>query len=321
MEFVTGQELSIAIQAVLAGRRKDMAVAFWGRGACDRLTLPPDASGSRVACDARSGGCNPSALADLLERNVTIRDVSGLHAKVYIGDKGAVICSANASANGLGEESKELFDSLEAGYVTEQQEDIEKALQWFRAIYDQGDDVTKSDLPEIRALWRERQKHRPARSKRLLDALRNAPDQLRGRGLKVAIYTSVDPPPSVERAYKQSVFYDAKTYRSLSHYPFFWDAKDWKVGVGDLILCFEGDEQRKIACYGTWRVQAVIDGGIVVPAGEYVRDPFRLKLPQSDARDLAKQVQSLVNGGVLEMDGPLLAIEAFAQKLRKSGSK
>jgi hypothetical protein len=34
-------------------------VAFWGGDACEKLHIPSDGHGSRIACDARSGACNP----------------------------------------------------------------------------------------------------------------------------------------------------------------------------------------------------------------------------------------------------------------------
>jgi hypothetical protein len=163
MNFLHGSALSAAIRNTLNGRRADIAVAFWGDGACKLLAIPFNAKGSRVACDARSGAGNPSAISDLMKRNVAIVDVRGLHAKVYIGEKGVIISSANASANGLGEEGEEILAGLEAGYLTQRREDIELARQWFEDLYTDGKPVTEDDLPELRKLWTQRQLHRPTR--------------------------------------------------------------------------------------------------------------------------------------------------------------
>jgi hypothetical protein len=57
--------------------------------------------------------------------------LAALHAKVYIGEKGVIISSANASANGLGEEGDELLAGLEVGYFTTRQNDLELARRWF----------------------------------------------------------------------------------------------------------------------------------------------------------------------------------------------
>jgi hypothetical protein len=317
MKFVNGSELSKAIQAVLVGRGADMAVAFWGRGACERLALPRNANGTRVACDARSGGVNPAALADLLKRKAAVVDVPGLHAKVYIGEEGVVITSANASANGLGEEGEEVSDGLEAGYITERRKDIEVARQWFETIYKQGEPVTKSDLPELRALWRERQTHRPIRagSTSFMEVLLTQSELLRDRNLKVAIYSTEDAPAGVENAYKRSPFYDPSTYESERGYPFFWETEGWSVKVGDLILCFEGEE-KEITCEGVWLVQGILKGGAII-ATKYVRNPIRLRLPRSDERKLAKLVKPLVDSGVLNMDGSLISIAGFARALTR----
>ena len=130
-----------------------MGIAFWSDWTCERLKLPADASGSRVACDARSGACDPSVLADPLNRNVSIVDVPGLHAKVYTGNKGVVITSANTSANGIGEEADEIPYSLEAGYITERFEDREATRHWFAALFEKGELGTTADLPELKDYW------------------------------------------------------------------------------------------------------------------------------------------------------------------------
>jgi hypothetical protein len=313
MDFVTGRRLTEAVQRILAHESRDMAVAFWGHGACNRLALPIDAKGSRVICDARSGGCNPTALAELLTRNVAIQDVPGLHAKVYIGSNGVVVTSANASTNGLGEEGDDFLDDLEAGYVSERQEDIRKARQWFDATWVRGRPVTKDELPELQDLWLDRQKHRPLRSESFLEVLRTRPDRLRGRSLKVAIYDYVDVPAEVERAYKASGFYDPRRYEHLPGYPFFFDVDEWNVVSGDLILnfeCVDGD----VYCEGTWWVLAVIEDGKLVPL-QHVKRPFLLKLPESDRRKLARQVKSLIRRNILRVNGPLIPIEDFASAL------
>jgi hypothetical protein len=140
-----------------------MAVAFWGQDACSRLEIPANAKGSRVACDARSGCCNPSALSELLKRKVSVVDVPNLHAKVYIGGKEVVVASANASTNGLGEEYDLMSTGLEAGYHSTREEDVTAAWKWFNVIFESGRPVTSDDIPELIDLWRRKQAHRPIR--------------------------------------------------------------------------------------------------------------------------------------------------------------
>jgi hypothetical protein len=210
LKFVHGPTLLAAIQSAIAEGNADMAVAFWGRNACGRLKIPGNAKGSRVACDARSGSCNPSALSDLLERGVAVVDVPRLHAKVYIGNKEVIIASANASTNGLGEEDDEVSTGLEVGYHTARAEDLAAARQWFEAIFKQGVSVTKDDLPELRTLWRKRQEQRPLRDKRrsFLNVLTTEFESLENRNLRVAFAWWVEPPKAIDSEYKLTPFYD-----------------------------------------------------------------------------------------------------------------
>ena len=137
---------------------------------------------------ATRGVVPTAALEDLLNCKVSIVDVRGLHAKVYISKTGVVVTSANASTNGLGEEGVEISDELEAGYFTERTEDIEAARQWFQKIYNKGKSVTKEHLPEIKTLWKNRRRHRPVRNKdiSLLETLEKEPWSLCDRNLGVA---------------------------------------------------------------------------------------------------------------------------------------
>jgi hypothetical protein len=315
MKFVHSSELSKRIRNVLGGRRSDMAVAFWGNGACKRLAITREAIGSRVACDARSGGCNPSAISDLLDCKVAIVDVPGLHAKVYIGEQGVVITSANASVNGLGEEDDEVSEILEAGYLTKRPGDVEIARQWFETVFKRGVPVTKADLPELRALWLERRRHRPVRGKQtFLDVLLNKPKLLRDRRLRVAIGPDQKLPAAVEKEYKHTQFYSPAKYERMPPYTFFWNASVWKARTGDLILNLIGDKHAKrIECDGVWRVQDVTKSGLI-PV-EQVQKPLGLPLPPSDKLKLAKQVQALVDRGDLKANWSLISIEEFARAL------
>jgi hypothetical protein len=321
MGFLHGNALSEAIRKIASTGSADMAVAFWGGDVCERLQIPSEAKGSRIACDARSGACNPSGLADLLDRKASIVDVPGLHAKVYIGRNQAVIASANASANGLGEEGNDVAWGLEAGYWTGLAVEVNAAREWFEAAYKCGTPIAKSELPEIRALWDQRRRHRPSReagSAHFFDVLFAHPTSLSGRGIKIGIFRAADTaPPSVEKKYRRSPFYDKSNYdRQIERhgYPYYWDAKGWKINVGDYILGF-GVDDAGIGTDGICRVQALIDNGAIIPI-EYVKNPFGLKFPRRDEHKLEKCVEYLIHSGHLQVDGPLISVENFVQALQ-----
>jgi hypothetical protein len=96
-------------------------------------------------------------------------------------------------------------------------------------------------------------------------------------------------------------------------YPFYWDAKEWKINVGDYILSF-GVDEAGIETDGISRVQALIDNGAII-AIEYVKNPFGLRFSRGDEHKLEKCVEYLIQSGHLRVDGPLISIEKFAQAL------
>jgi len=65
--------------------RADFAVAYWGKGATERLGLDKIRKKPvRIICDLWSGACNPNELQKLLDRGFKLRTKDRLHAKVYI---------------------------------------------------------------------------------------------------------------------------------------------------------------------------------------------------------------------------------------------
>ena len=109
LQFLHGRALARAIVEALKGERRDLAVAYFGKGAMQRLGLKAP-KGARILCDFWSGCCNPFEIELLIRGGADIRDSRGLNAKVYIGSEEAVVASANASANGLGLEGDEVTD-------------------------------------------------------------------------------------------------------------------------------------------------------------------------------------------------------------------
>jgi len=92
-----------AIKRVLAPGRRErvIAVAFVG---ADALRFLPSPRNIEIYCWPKAGGTNPHAIEQLLEAGATVKFVDHLHMKLYASvDGGAVIGSANLTANALGE--------------------------------------------------------------------------------------------------------------------------------------------------------------------------------------------------------------------------
>ncbi len=102
-EFLSGNDLSKRIRAICAHGDVAAAVAFWGVRAKDELFPDWESRKIEIVCDI-SMGCNSRLCLTQLgaPTNANLRVLDGLHAKVFWSEKGAVVSSANASANGVG---------------------------------------------------------------------------------------------------------------------------------------------------------------------------------------------------------------------------
>jgi hypothetical protein len=109
-KFVYGNRIVTCIrEALKTTDQVDFAVAYWGKNATERLGLDQINKPVRIICDLWSFACNPKEMTKLLEAGFELKTEDGLHAKVYLTTRSVIVGSANASANGLGEEDQENF--------------------------------------------------------------------------------------------------------------------------------------------------------------------------------------------------------------------
>lgn len=148
-----------SVERVIANHRSNapirIAVAFWGAGAEKLLSN----TGSRVqiVCNLMSGGTNPSVIRCLrLKPNIEVLQLNTLHAKVVIGDSGAIISSANFSTNGLGIEGAPSWN--EAGYFIESTHPAYQEIEsWFADIQSKSSVIKPEDIVKADLRWAARQ--------------------------------------------------------------------------------------------------------------------------------------------------------------------
>ena len=144
-KFLSGDALSKAIQAIAEEDGAKMAVAFWGVGS-DKWVSGANA---KVIANLQMGGTNPSALRKV---QAEIRQCSTLHAKVYIGCDRAIICSANASINGLALEGLQQAGWVEAGVLVY---DLTRVSEWFEDLWNNGSrHISAADWKEAERRWK-----------------------------------------------------------------------------------------------------------------------------------------------------------------------
>lgn len=192
--FLTGSELSAAIRHVLGGADIRCAVAFWGNDSDQLFDCDATVEGIRIVCDISMGGCNPKALCSLgAPDNVNIRYHDGLHAKVYLSDRGAVVGSANASNNGIGFGSKDALLVEAAIFHTPKAEAWGKASAWFDTLHSNAPQVDAAALERASRLYRPRRPHRAGVTRRpgsLLDMVIAEPDRFDDIGFVLSATSS-----------------------------------------------------------------------------------------------------------------------------------
>lgn len=183
--FLAGAHLSAAIKDILCGREIRCAVAFWGKGSSSIFT-PKALKDAKIICDVALGGTNPKALVDLgAPDRKTLRHIEGLHAKVYLSDRGMVIGSANASGGGIGfEKTAGLIEAgirhapTSAAYAA--------ASDWFNKLWRKARMVDEDAVALARSRFRPPpagpRPRRDQQANSVLDAIVNEVDRFRGVG-------------------------------------------------------------------------------------------------------------------------------------------
>ena len=189
--FLDDKKLGPAIARILRGKDVRCAVAFWGTGAVEHLFGPrglPD--NARIVCDLSMGSTNPKELRAMgAPTSRRLKHLVGLHAKVYISDRGAVICSANASENGIG--FRDVAGLVEAGVLLgPDTTGYARAAAWFGRVWQRSKLVGPSALARATEAWDRRARGRVPKPvfpiangmPSLLRTVANDPSRFRGIG-------------------------------------------------------------------------------------------------------------------------------------------
>ena len=166
-------------------------VAFWGAGALDLFCDVPEKrrKKTRVVCNLTMGGTNPRVIEELRKAEIRVKHNPHLHSKVYWTNKGVVVGSSNASANGLSPEEAEEDGWLEAAFFSSRPSEIETVRRYTNQIWSTSEEVSTRDLNVAWKKWRSRRPFlSPCPGMSFVDALK------RGRftDRKQRIHISID---------------------------------------------------------------------------------------------------------------------------------
>lgn len=139
-----------------------IAIAFWGEGALEKLSLAPRLKAIRgIVCNLESGACNPKIIGELRSLGYSIRSHENLHAKLICTDQAVFVGSSNASANGLGFEGSELGGNLEANALVVDDGKFKTACRdYLRQIWKEAHNITDTQLAAAEIAWKNRRASR-----------------------------------------------------------------------------------------------------------------------------------------------------------------
>ncbi len=197
MKFLDGNNVKKEIKNLVgSGSTLKIAVAYWGKGATKELGLDklPTNSLVTVICDLMSGACNPKEISCLRKHigNDAVKQLDGLHAKVWLTENGAIIGSSNASANGLGFEGNETNTLIEANFFIKSQAALNAIDKWFDNL--KPKDISPSDLKRAEKLWKRRRLGRPKPEyKNLYKSIAQNPQDYFDRDIVIWAFEHEDP--------------------------------------------------------------------------------------------------------------------------------
>ena len=312
IKLLTGGQILESIKRLATRTDKlDLGVAFWGKDAVSRLGLDHTKAQLRILCDLESGACNPKAMLELLGRpNTHIKSINGFHAKVYLSSSAAVVGSANASANGLGEEDDEAHLELEAAVLTLILRFLVTSTRGLSAI---GAVPRRSKLTEAQ-FWRS-VKFQATTEMRVRDASRargrscpcsnSQPDWFRDRRIRLIAYDDVnrsrESDASFERSKKERYSSsELEKYSAHGEVPIYEDDIKW-LRPGEFVIdnwVVKNNELVTVKKTGLWQVKTnnwyeYLDNGrrranIFL---DKVGTAFGLGFPKNEQRKFANRIE------------------------------
>lgn len=160
MDFLTGTAIQRAVQAIMSRPGDVMAaVSYWGKHGEKRTGLKSKENPhrARIICDLDDVACNPFAIADLRKRQIRVKTLPGLHAKVWISGDDVIVGSANASGAALPRKPNDRKANVEAAFEVRSRERAQQVKEWFQARWKDAREISATDLECAKRRWKDAQ--------------------------------------------------------------------------------------------------------------------------------------------------------------------
>lgn len=186
MEFLEHRMIKKKVTGLLSSNEEvKIAVAYWGSHALELLRLNPRRRDLQVLCCLKGGSSDPSVIGKFGDR---AHQIDNLHAKVFWTGRGAIVGSANASANGLPEQDEYASKLIEAGVYVDEKDELAKIERWFDGLYDEFRPITKTDLDNAQQERAVRLGRKPSKRRSLLAALESNPSEFSQQRIFLYLY-------------------------------------------------------------------------------------------------------------------------------------
>jgi hypothetical protein len=291
VDFLDESEIVPAVRDLLS--KVDTAtivVAFWGKGATERLGLEKEWASLTIVCNLDSGACNPRVIKDLMSLpNVTVLNDRRLHGKVYLTDEAVILGSSNASANGLVVEDDGLVGWAEANIVSWDPSFRARTKSWCEDRIAAAQPIEAADLRRAEKAWRLRRKMAPMRGGRtadLLKAVRRDPRHPIWSSVKIVLWTQYAS-AAAEQEFKQ-----ARRGGAVAEGTDYYEGWNGTLVPGDWLVDFQLGEG-PAAFTGYWNV---LDGPVTATSLTWVREEKAVILPGLGQFKLSEEDQTQIAG-------------------------
>ncbi|WP_373386596.1 phospholipase D family protein [Pseudomonas alcaligenes] len=235
-----------------------LAVAFWGEGAVKLISSRPSKN-FRILCNLMSGGTNPYVIRELCELaessggRIQIRQCDRLHAKVVVGERQALIGSANVSDNGLGLGDQGSAHWLEAGVLTSEESVVGGARNWFDQLWksDGVRGIIDADITAAIKIWTQNRRgwELPGNPQDEFNLRSFSAGDLEGLPAYVLLYRGRVGPEATEA----SDNFEAKQQESSGTLDW-WPFESWPINLSD------EKEVDHLAIYYVTNGRVIVDG-------------------------------------------------------------
>lgn len=202
--FITSENYVEQVSKVVdESKSLSVAVAFWGKSS-DSVFKSKKGLPIRIICNLMSGGTNPDPIRILRDTpGVEIRQMNDLHAKMIVGEKHAIVGSANFSTNGLRLEDAQESSWKEAGILTTDAVEISSIQSWFDNLWPLSGVIEDEHLKQAEEIWNTRNPPPPAPPWNPSISLMKTPlAELKNKPIYITVYREL-PSPHAENTFKK----------------------------------------------------------------------------------------------------------------------